>query len=104
MTVIPQDMKYLGKLPSGGELWINRLAAEADLLIAGRVVEPHFFAVIQAAEKAFCRVFLGGMTIISNHCAEFIEDPNSRYGQIKDNLVHRDMIYAAHKANGWPIY
>lgn len=31
-----REQVYLGKLPSGGELFINKMAAEADLLIAGR--------------------------------------------------------------------
>lgn len=92
------DMKYLGKLPSGGELWINRLAAEADLLIAEGFIEPHFFAGYSGGRKSVLPGISRRDTIYANHCAEFIEDPNSRYGQIKDNLIHRDMIYAAHKA------
>ena len=38
------NLVYLGKLPSGGNLIINRLAAEADLLVAEGFIEPHFFA------------------------------------------------------------
>ena len=38
------NMVYLGKLPSGGNMYINRLAVEADLLVAEGFIEPHFFA------------------------------------------------------------
>ena len=34
----------IGTLPSGGELIINKLAAEADLLVSEGFIEPHFFA------------------------------------------------------------
>lgn len=39
-----EDMVHLGTLPSGGELLINKLAAEADLLVGEGFIEPHFFA------------------------------------------------------------
>lgn len=42
----------LGTLPSGGELIINRLAVEADLLVAEGFIEPHFFAGFFAAQTA----------------------------------------------------
>ena len=42
----------LGKLPSGGELWVNRLAAEADLLCAEGFIEPHFFAGFSGGRKS----------------------------------------------------
>ena len=39
-----EDMVTLGTLPSGGALRINRIAAEADLLVSEGFIEPHFFA------------------------------------------------------------
>lgn len=42
----------LGTLPSGGELIINRLAAEADLLCAEGFIEPHFFAGFSGGRKS----------------------------------------------------
>ena len=44
-----------GKLPSGGDLVINKMAMEADLLIAEGFIEPHLFAGFQAS-KVFCPV------------------------------------------------
>ncbi|MGB8452898.1 MAG: lactate racemase domain-containing protein [Anaerocolumna sp.] len=48
-----EDLSYLGVLPSGGELYINRTAAEADLLIAEEFIEPHFLRDIPEAERVY---------------------------------------------------
>lgn len=47
------NLVYLGKLPSGGDLIINRLAAEADLLVAEGFIEPHFFAGFSGGRRVF---------------------------------------------------
>ena len=36
------DMESLGRLPSGGELILNKIGLEADLLLAEGFIEPHF--------------------------------------------------------------
>ena len=38
------SMKKIGVLPSGGDCIINKIAAEADLLISEGFIEAHFFA------------------------------------------------------------
>ena len=50
-----EDMVSLGKLRSGGELLINKIAWEADLLISEGFIEPHFFAGFSEEERACCR-------------------------------------------------
>ncbi len=47
-----EDMVHLGTLPSGGELLINKLAAQADLLVAEGFIEPHFFAGFSGGRKS----------------------------------------------------
>ena len=39
------QLTALGTLPSGGELLVNRMAVEADLLCAEGFIEPHFLDV-----------------------------------------------------------
>ena len=39
------------------------------------------------------------VTVLANHCAEFIESEHSRTGKIDENPIHKDMLYAARKAN-----
>ncbi len=41
------SMVKIGTLPSGGECIINRIAAEADLLVAQGFIEPHFLPVFR---------------------------------------------------------
>ena len=45
---------FKGKLPSGGDLWLNDLVDWADLIAAEGFIEPHFFAGFPAAARAFC--------------------------------------------------
>lgn len=93
-----QDMVLSGQLPSGGNLWINRMAAEADLLVAEGFIEPHFFAGYSGGRKSILPGIAGRETIYANHCAEFINHSNARYGQLEGNPIHEDMIFAARKA------
>lgn len=34
----------------------------------------------------------------ANHCSEFIADSRAKYGVLKGNPIHEDMVYAARKA------
>lgn len=92
-------LAYLGTLPSGGELSINRLAAEASLLVSEGFIEPHFFAGFSGGRKSVLPGIAARETVFANHCAEFINDPHSRTGILDGNPIHRDMLYAAEKAN-----
>jgi nickel-dependent lactate racemase len=92
------DMAYLGKLPSGGDLVINKLAAEADLLLAEGFIEPHFFAGFSGGRKSVLPGIAGRKTVVYNHNAEFIAHPLARTGILEGNPIHIDMLYAARKA------
>ena len=39
------------------------------------------------------------MSVLANHCSEFIADENARTGVLEENPVHRDMVWAAGRAN-----
>jgi nickel-dependent lactate racemase len=93
------NMVKVGILPSGGELVLNRLAIEADLLVAEGFIEPHFFAGFSGGRKSILPGIASKETILANHCSEFIAHPKARTGILKDNPIHEDMIYAAKKAN-----
>jgi len=91
-------MVKLGTLPSGGELIINRLAVDTDLLIAEGFIEAHFFAGFSGGRKSVLPGIASATTVMANHCGEFIASPNARTGVLKDNPIHRDMLYAAEQA------
>ena len=88
----------IGTLPSGGECEINSIAANADLLVAEGFIEPHFFAGYSGGRKSVLPGIAGRTTVLSNHCSEFIDNPNSRTGILKDNPIHNDMLWAAKTA------
>ena len=93
-----EDMVHLGTLPSGGALKINRLAAEADLLIAEGFIEPHFFAGFSGGRKSVLPGVASRETVLANHCSEFIASDKARTGVLDGNPIHRDMLWAAKKA------
>ncbi|MGI6485209.1 MAG: nickel-dependent lactate racemase [Thermoanaerobacterales bacterium] len=94
----PNTLVYLGKLPSGGDLIINKIALETELLIAEGFIEPHFFAGFSGGRKSVLPGIASEKTIMANHCSEFIASEYARPGVIKNNPMHEDMIYAAKKA------
>ena len=95
-----RDKKHLvfkGKLPSGGELWLNDLVDWADLIVAEGFIEPHFFAGFSGGRKSILPGIAGTATVLANHCAAFIASENARTGNLQDNPIHKDMLFAAEK-------
>jgi len=91
-------MKRVGTLPSGGECIVNRVAAEADLVLSQGFIEPHLFAGFSGGRKSVLPGIASYKTIMANHCAEFINSPSARPGILEGNPIHKDMVYAAHAA------
>ena len=93
-----ENLVTIGTLPSGGTLRINRIAAEADLLISEGFIEPHFFAGFSGGRKSVLPGVAARETVYWNHNAEFIASPLARTGILEGNPIHRDMIHAARAA------
>jgi len=93
------NMVRIGILPSGGDLILNKLAIEADLLVAEGFIEPHFFAGFSGGRKSILPGIASKETVLVNHCSEFIAHPKAKTGVLKGNPIHEDMLYAAKKAN-----
>lgn len=93
-----ENLVELGTLPSGGSLRINRLAAEADLLVAEGFIEPHFFAGFSGGRKSVLPGIAARETVLANHCSEFIAHPKARTGVLEGNPIHADMLWAAKRA------
>lgn len=92
------EVSFLGTLPSGGPLYINKLVCDADLVCSEGFIEPHFFAGFSGSRKAILPGVASRETVLSNHSSEFIADKHSRTGNLEGNLIHRDMVWAARKA------
>jgi len=93
------SMVKVGILPSGGDFILNKLAIQADLLVAEGFIEPHFFAGFSGGRKSILPGVASKDTVLANHCSEFIDHPKARTGVLKGNPIHEDMLYAAKKAN-----
>ncbi len=89
---------HIGTLPSGGDLIINQLVVDADLVCAEGFIEPHFFAGFSGARKSILPGIASRTTVMANHCSEFIADPHARTGLLSGNPIHKDMVWAARKA------
>lgn len=93
-----EDMVFLGILPSGGELWVNRLAIEADLLLAEGFIEPHFFAGYSGGRKSILPGIASQRTVLFNHNSDFINSPYARTGILINNPIHKDMVWAVEQS------
>ena len=91
-------MVKIGTLPSGGECIINKIAAEADLLLAEGFIEPHFFAGFSGSRKSVLPGIASYKTIMYNHNGQFVNDGHSRAGNLSHNMIHEDMMAAAEMA------
>ena len=89
---------HIGTLPSGGDLIINKLVVDADLVCSEGFIEPHFFAGFSGARKSILPGVASRATGMANHCSEFIADPRARTGLLAGNPIHKDMVFAARAA------
>lgn len=94
----PDIMVNIGKLPSGGDIVINKLAVEADLLISEGFIEPHFFAGFSGGRKSVLPGVVSKVTVLANHNSRFISHENARTGHLEGNPIHIDMLHAAKTA------
>ena len=92
---IDEDMVSIGTLPSGGECLLNKWAVNTDLLVAEGFIEPHFFAGMSGGRKSVLPGVASKITVLANHCSEFIDSLYARTGILEGNPIHRDMLYAA---------
>jgi len=88
----------LGPMASGNRLLLNKIAHEADFLMAEGFIEPHFFAGFSGGRKAVLPGVVGRATTMFNHCADNIDHSHARTGVLADNPIHADMCEGAKKA------
>ncbi len=93
------EMAFFGMLPSGGELWLNHLVKEADMVVSEGFIEPHFFAGFSGGRKSILPGVAARKTVLYNHNARFLSSGNSRQGKLSGNPIHEDMLFAAKAAN-----
>ena len=95
----PEQFVKLGDLPSGAEFYVNKIAAEADLLITEGFIEPHFFAGFSGGRKSILPGICNSTTVNENHCFKAISSPYAKTGVLENNPIHKDMVVAARTVN-----
>jgi len=94
----PEMLVELGVTASGVPLSVNRLAYEADLLIATGVVEPHQYAGYSGGRKTVAIGAAGEETIAYTHGPKMLDHPGTRLGRIEGNPFHEAITEAAKRA------
>ena len=94
-----ESLVFLGELPSGSKCEINKIACEADLLIAEGFIEPHFFAGFSGGRKSIMPGIASTECVNINHSSKAIASLKARNGNLKGNPIHEDMIKASEMAN-----
>lgn len=95
----PDQFVMMGVLPSGAEFHVNKLAAEADLLITEGFIEPHFFAGFSGGRKSILPGVCSAETVNENHSYKAIASPYAKTGVLEHNPIHEDMVRAARMVN-----
>jgi nickel-dependent lactate racemase len=70
---------------------LNRCFVEADVRIVTGFIEPHFFAGFSGGPKGIMPGVAGLETVVSNHGAKNIGDPNSTFGVTDGNPIWEEM-------------
>lgn len=84
---------------TGTPIWVNRLVAEADLVIATGVVEPHQFAGYSGGGKTAVIGAGGEETIAHSHGPALLDHPRTRLGNLDGNLFHALVREATRRLN-----
>ena len=92
-------LAYVGDTPTGIQIHLNRMWAEADVRVTVGLVEPHFFAGFSGGPKMVAPGLAGFKTIMRLHDAEMIAHPRSTWGVTDGNPIH-DAIRAIAQQTG----
>jgi nickel-dependent lactate racemase len=81
----------VGTMRDGTPALLNRHALEADLRIVTGFIEPHFFAGFSGGIKGIMPGVAGLKSVMSNHGAKNIGDPNATFGVTLGNPLWEEL-------------
>jgi len=94
----PGALVDLGTTESRIPLSVNKVAYEADLLIATGIVEPHQYAGYSGGRKTLAVGAAGEAMIAYTHGPAMVDHPGTRLGRIDGNPFHEAVTEAARRA------
>jgi nickel-dependent lactate racemase len=81
----------LGTTRDGTPALLNRHFVEAEVRIVTGFIEPHFFAGFSGGPKGIMPGVAGLQTVMSNHGARNLGDPNATFGVTQGNPIWEEM-------------
>src|SRR5436190_1608723 len=87
----PADLVQFGTTRDGTPALINKELAEASVRIITGFIEPHFFAGFSGGIKGIMPGVAGLRTVMSNHGAANIGDPNATFGITEGNPLWEEL-------------
>ena len=94
----PKALVQVGTTADGTPALLNRHIVEADLRIITGFIEPHFFAGFSGGVKGIMPGCAGLETVMSNHGAKNIGDPQATFGVTEGNPLWEELRDIAIKA------
>lgn len=94
----PATQTYVGVSSRGHEIWLNSELLACDLRILTGFIEPHFFAGFSGGGKAVMPGMAGQRTVLGNHDAGMIADPNATWGVTHGNPIWEEITEVARSA------
>ena len=94
----PKALVQVGTTADGTPALLNRHIVEADLRIITGFIEPHFFAGFSGGVKGIMPGCAGLETVMSNHGAKNIGDPQATFGVTVGNPLWEELRDIALKA------
>ena len=94
----PKALVQVGTTADGTPALLNRHIVEADLRIITGFIEPHFFAGFSGGVKGIMPGCAGLETVMSNHGAKNISDPQATFGVTEGNPLWEELRDIALKA------
>lgn len=95
----PSTQVHLGTSTRGHEIWLNREFVECDAKILTGFIEPHFFAGFSGGGKMVMPGMAGQKTVLGNHDAGMIGDPQATWGVTWGNPIWEEIREVALKVN-----
>ena len=94
----PATQACAGVTARGHETWLNAELMACDLKVLTGFIEPHFFAGFSGGGKAVMPGMAGQRTVLGNHDAGMIADPNATWGITHGNPIWEEVREVAQQA------
>lgn len=93
------NLVHLGRTRFGHDVRVNRHFMEAEVRILTGFIEPHFFAGFSGGPKGVLPSIAGAESVLDNHGARMIGDPQATWGITCGNPIWEEMLEAATMTN-----